>query len=338
MIARLMIVTLTPFVVIQLSYVILRIQQAKLATAERWWALGSFILCCLLFVGYSLYQVLDVTMQQRRLDKAKEALMWKRFIKTLSREVAEGAGAERWLLSYQLPHVMGGPANSLSRQKESGLSSARNIHRDSQDVPHGMTDAEISTESDEEERILPSHENSPGSTSHSAYDFAVPQRKFVIFFKATLYLLFGTGIVLIFADPIVKAISALGAAIQLSPFYISFVVTPAASNSSELFGTFAFAKKKTKKTISLVHSSLYGAVAMNNSISLGVFLAMIFFRQLKWNFSAETLVIAVVTISVGILAAWKVTIRTYHILWVSALYPLSILLIALLESPWIGWD
>jgi len=69
-----------------------------------------------------------------------------------------------------------------------------------------------------------------------------------------------------------------------------------------------------------------------------VFLAMIFFRQLKWDFSAETLVIAFVTLAVGLLASFKTTFRTYHIIWVLALYPISIAMVALLESPWVGWD
>jgi len=341
MIARLMIVTLLPYTAIQLSYIILRFQQVKLATAERWWALGSFIICCLLFVGYSVYQVLDVTMQQRRLDKAKEERMWNRFVRTLAGQVAGGGeNAESWLLSYQMPHVFNGSthnsqkykANSIRAKNKSDLHSPQVDKKKLLDPKYYESEVETDEESE-----VPSHAESP-TASQASFDDYVPKSAKRTGLRASAYLLGGTALVLLFADPMVKSIGALGNSINLSPFYISFVVTPVASNSSELFAAVAFAKKKTKKTTSLIHSALYGAVAMNNTISLGVFLAMIFFRQLKWDFSAETLVIAFVTLAVGLLASFKTTFRTYHIIWVLALYPISIAMVALLESPWVGWD
>jgi len=346
MIARLMIVTLLPYTAIQLSYIVLRFQKADLAAAERWWALGSFTLCCLLFVGYSVYQVLDVTMQQRKLDKAKEMRMWQRFVRTLSKQVAEGGNAEGWLLGYQMPHVLGDTGSRRSRRNTSSIGgSTRSKKRvrtmeDSkllQDKEKLLDDSATESDEEEDDGLQSDTQQSP-TASQGNFDTYIPKSKKRIGLRATMYLLLGTAIVLLFADPMVKAIAGLGNIINLSPFYISFVVTPAASNSSELFAAYIFSLKKTKKTTSLIHSALYGAVAMNNTISLGVFLAMIFFRELKWNFSAETLVIAFVCIVVGGLASFKTTIKTYHAIWVAALYPFSIVLIALLESPWIGWD
>jgi hypothetical protein len=40
--------------------------------------------------------------------------------------------------------------------------------------------------------------------------------------------------------------------INIDAFYIAFVLTPIASNASELFNVYFFSVKKTKKNISLV--------------------------------------------------------------------------------------
>lgn len=80
------------------------------------------------------------------------------------------------------------------------------------------------------------------------------------------YLAIGTTIVLLFADPMVKSISSLADTINVPAFYIAFIVTPFASNAPELFTAYAIAKKKTKKGLTLIHSSVYGSVAMNNTV------------------------------------------------------------------------
>lgn len=87
-----------------------------------------------------------------------------------------------------------------------------------------------------------------------------------VILRGLAYLFLGTALVLIFADPMVKSITNLALSLDVSPFYIAFVVTPAASNWSELYTAYTLAKKKTKKGISLIHSALCGAVTMNNTV------------------------------------------------------------------------
>lgn len=94
---------------------------------------------------------------------------------------------------------------------------------------------------------------------------------------------------------------------------------------------------------------------MNNTMCLGIFLALVFFKGIVWEFSAEVLSILFVTVVVGTIGKSLLFIRlewTHYVkclgaarnvipLWmgiiVAALYPLSIGLVALLESPAIGW-
>lgn len=48
----------------------------------------------------------------------------------------------------------------------------------------------------------------------------------------------GTLMVLLFSDPMVGVLSALGDAIGVQAFYISFILAPLASNASELLASF----------------------------------------------------------------------------------------------------
>ena len=65
-----------------------------------------------------------------------------------------------------------------------------------------------------------------------------------LFFFLTF--LTGSAIVLVFADSLVESISNLSDNINLSAFYIAFVVTPIASNASELYNTYYFASYQSQ--------------------------------------------------------------------------------------------
>ena len=50
---------------------------------------------------------------------------------------------------------------------------------------------------------------------------------------ACALMLAGTVIVTVFSDPMVDVLGNFGKAIHVSPFYVSFIVTPLASNAAE---------------------------------------------------------------------------------------------------------
>jgi hypothetical protein len=82
---------------------------------------------------------------------------------------------------------------------------------------------------------------------------------------------------------------------------------------------------------------IYGGVTLNNTMSLGVFLAIVYGRRLVWEFTAEVLTIALVTVIMGLAAS----IRKTFPLWISflalSLYPLSLALVAVLDYI-VGWE
>jgi hypothetical protein len=75
---------------------------------------------------------------------------------------------------------------------------------------------------------------------------------------------------------------------------------------------------------------------MKNTMCLGVFLAIVYSRQLVWDFSAEVVVIFFATLIMGCLAAFRTTFPLWMAYIGLALYPLSIVLVVFLDYV-CGW-
>lgn len=165
----------------------------------------------------------------------------------------------------------------------------------------------------------------------------VPLTRSQIIQSAILYMFGGALLVAIFADPMVDAISGFSTATGIPSFFVAFVVSPIASNASELVSSFVFALKKKKRTISLTYSQVYGAITMNNTLCLGVFLLLVYLRGLVWEFSSEVTVIIISTLVVGVVAATRRTFQTWLGWAVLLLYPFSLALVAFLDNV-LGWQ
>ncbi|XP_002985423.2 sodium/calcium exchanger NCL2 isoform X1 [Selaginella moellendorffii] len=157
-----------------------------------------------------------------------------------------------------------------------------------------------------------------------------------LYVEAILYLLSGSLLAAAFADPLVNSINGFAQASQIPPFFIAFVFTPLASNASELVSSISFAQKRRKRNISLTFSQIYGAVTMNNTLCLGIFLGLVYTRGLTWDFSSEVTAILITTFFVGVLGGSRMTFPSWLSLPVLVLYPLSIASIAFLDNV-LGW-
>lgn len=74
---------------------------------------------------------------------------------------------------------------------------------------------------------------------------------------------------------------------------------------------------------------------MNNTFCLSIFMALIYFRGLAWQYTAETIAIVVSQMLVGFLA-YTDTMTTARGLLILSIFPLSLLMVAGLES--VGFD
>ena len=166
-------------------------------------------------------------------------------------------------------------------------------------------------------------------------DLSPEEQQTAIKKRAFGMLALGTFLVILFSDPMVDVMQEIANRLGLSPFYVSFILAPLASNASEVIASQYYAAKKTRKTITVSLSALEGAASMNNTFCLSIFMALIFFRGLAWQYTAETIAIVLVQFIVASMVQRKVMYLS-HGLVILLVFPLSIVFVAALEA--FGFD
>jgi len=150
-------------------------------------------------------------------------------------------------------------------------------------------------------------------------------------------LLVGVALVSLFSDPMCDALDALTNKrnkphyIPINSFYVSFIVTPLCSNASELVSSLIFASRRKRDNATITYSQIFGACIMNNTLCLGIFMALVYFRELEWYYSAEVLVILVVQLCVGLISFQK-TYKVFLAFPVGCIYIISLVLVYVLEK------
>jgi Ca2+/Na+ antiporter len=145
-------------------------------------------------------------------------------------------------------------------------------------------------------------------------------------------LAWGTFLVTLFSDPMVDVINDFGSNVGINPFYISFCVTPIASNATEVLQSFTSAAEKTNNGFSVCASTLYGAATMNATFCLAIFYGLIYFRELDWNYTSEVSTILLVTLVVGIPGMMQDTFKMWWAVAVIVTFPVAVGLIYVLEN------
>merc|ERR1712160_224449 len=103
-------------------------------------------------------------------------------------------------------------------------------------------------------------------------DLSPEEQQTAIKLRAFKMLSIGTLMVVYFSDPMVDVMQEIAVKAQIPPFYVSFVLAPLASNSSEVVASMFYAAKKTRKTMTVSLSALEGAACMNNTFCLCIFM------------------------------------------------------------------
>ncbi|KAA8526784.1 hypothetical protein F0562_008987 [Nyssa sinensis] len=371
--ARIMAISVIPFVVVQLP-------QAFLSTSGRHLVvLISMILSLLLLVSYCLYQVFQPRIQSRRLAYVKHkhvisGLLKHLRMRSMGKLIKEDGSPNKEILQKLFKTIDADSDGNISKAELKALVVGirfEEINLDEDDAVEklmkafdtsrdGQIDLDEFTQGikkwfEEATQSGVTLEPDFGTITHltnlheetkKEYSLLVDHRDEAVesienprwtTFKAVLLLLLGTVIAAAFADPLVDAVDNFSSATSIPSFFISFIALPLATNSSEAVSAIIFASRKKKRSASLTFSELYGAVTMNNLLCLAVFLALVYVRGLTWDFSSEVLVILIVCIVMGAFASFR---RTFP-LWTSSiaflLYPFSLALVYVLDYVF-GWS
>lgn len=82
---------------------------------------------------------------------------------------------------------------------------------------------------------------------------------------------------------------------------------------------------------------IYGRVTINTTLCLGVFLAVIYIKKLKWEFSSELLIVLLICIIVSLFTSFRITFPLWTCLVAYILYPLSLVTVYILDHVF-GWS
>ncbi|KAL0305671.1 UNVERIFIED_CONTAM: Sodium/calcium exchanger NCL1 [Sesamum radiatum] len=144
------------------------------------------------------------------------------------------------------------------------------------------------------------------------------------FIMSVFQVLAGILMLTFLGGPLMTSILQLSYAMRLSSFSISFVIVPLAMNARTAITALLPAKQKNERSASLTFSEIYGGVIMNNIAGLTTLLAIVFAKELTWDFSAEVLTILVVCAIIGILAYSCNTYPLWTCILAFFLYPFSL--------------
>lgn len=156
------------------------------------------------------------------------------------------------------------------------------------------------------------------------------------FNKSVLQVLLGIAILTLCAKPLVISIEDFSNAVGIPSFLIPFVMVPLALNARMAMAAIFPASQKSSKTASLTFSEIYGGVIMNNILGMATLLAVVCIKDLRWNYSAEVLIILVVCSVIGLLAFFSTIYPLWTCLLAFSLYPFSVALLYLFECVF-GW-
>merc|ERR1719399_172258 len=162
-------------------------------------------------------------------------------------------------------------------------------------------------------------------------DLSPEEQQSAIKARACWMMGFGTVLVPVFSDPAVGVLGDIGKRLNVSAFYISFVLAPLASNASELVAAYNYGCKKTQAMMSISLSTLLGAGCMNNTFCLAIFFMLIWKQRLTWNYTAEVTSIIFIQLVVGLFAMKKVQMVTDSII-VLLMYPTSIIIVWAMQN------
>eukprot|EP00656_Telonema_subtile_P002920 TRINITY_DN11341_c0_g1_i2.p1 TRINITY_DN11341_c0_g1~~TRINITY_DN11341_c0_g1_i2.p1 ORF type:complete len:521 (-),score=172.96 TRINITY_DN11341_c0_g1_i2:181-1743(-) len=157
------------------------------------------------------------------------------------------------------------------------------------------------------------------------------ERERKILKRAFVLMSWGLLLIILFSDPMVDVMFEVGNRMNIKSFYVAFVLAPVASNASEVMAAYLYGSKKTVIGTTTACETLVGAAIMNNTFVLAVFLFVVVIKDLKWEYTAETLSILIVE-AIMFLYTRKKTQRLIDGFVILSLYPLAMGLVAFFEE------
>eukprot|EP00111_Clytia_hemisphaerica_P008436 TCONS_00024625-protein len=293
-------------------------------------ALATFVLCLCGLAGYTIYSVFDSKRNERRARLHKEEMAQRHVLHALivmaNKQTFKSPKASR-----ATTDVEDGDPDASKEEENEAISKK---YFKAWHMKKG-----VRKHQEESDALLSDERSSAASSDDEGTPESDPEKedsKLVMSAKCVVMLLSGVALVTVFSDPMCDVLAAMTntnnmSYIPISSFYISFVITPFCSNASEFVSSLIFASKKTRENATMTFSQLFGAATMNNTMCLAVFMALVYFKDLKWYYGAEVMCIVIVQWIVGFISLAR-TYKVWMAIPVAVTYVFCIVLTWLLEN------
>ncbi|XP_022893246.1 sodium/calcium exchanger NCL2-like [Olea europaea var. sylvestris] len=361
--ARIMVITLVPLIILQLVKVFP-------SSGRRAIILIALIITAGLLIAYISYQVFQPWIQNRRFEHLMYKYAKDKLLKLLTRNGRPNTQKIQDLFNRVDRNRNGSVSEAELRVFFLGLKLNDDDLSTEKDVEDIMESFDITGDAginrDEFVTVMtklvndfsektpgPKHRNAASSntkntseaqqsllannTSTTATPSTTASNVWVKFLTAAFFLIFGSGMLLVLAQPLITSVVSFSQAVNLSSFAVSYLAIPLAMNYRVAVSSIGSASRKSQRSISLTLSSLYGAVYMNNVIGLIVFLAPVYVRNLSSDVSAEVVVLLVVCILMTFFTSCCTIFHRWTSYVVLLLYPISLVSVYVLTSV-LGWS
>ncbi|KAI3703742.1 hypothetical protein L1987_73936 [Smallanthus sonchifolius] len=310
--ARLMLVSMIPFLILQLPPII------NSPSVARVIVLIALIISLSFFIAYIVYQ--NKLLKLLSINGKANVQLIKNLYKELDKNhdgKVTSAELKTLLMGIQVQ-----ADGELSQDLVDRIMDQLDITGDD-----SIQEDEFVRNADEEqqEALIPKDPNVNAQTSVWEY------------LEASALILIGIVVTILIARPLITNIANFATDAHVPSFFIPYFVIPCAIGIPRLLSTIASASQKTQRAASLTLSQIYSGLFMSNMSSLSTFLLTVYIKDVAWDVSAEVLVVLVVCVVMGIFTST----RTVFPLWTGFVgylfYLISILMLYLLTVVW-GWS
>ncbi|GKA73717.1 sodium/calcium exchanger NCL2 [Tanacetum coccineum] len=324
--ARIMLVSLIPFVILQLPQII------NSTSVTRVIVLVTLIITLSLLLAYIVYQIFQPWIQNRRFDYVRQKFVKNKLLKLLSTNGKANvklikdlyaeldknhdgkvttAELKTLLLGIQLEadgHISDDLVERVMDQLDT--SGDEFIQEDEfiRIIKKWLQDARKSLSKNDYNPLSFFTKSQVGTTDEEQQEALIPKTTKTANAQATIWdyiealalVLLGTAVTALVALPLIMNVSSFASQANVPSFLIPYFIIPCAINIPRLLSTIASASQKTQRAASLTLSQIYSGVYMSNLSSLSTFLLTVYIRNLAWDVTAEVLVVLLICGVMGV--------------------------------------
>jgi len=121
--------------------------------------------------------------------------------------------------------------------------------------------------------------------------------------KGVAYLVFGGGLIFLFSEPFINAVSEISTIANVNPILLAFFLAPVASEMPEILESISLSRKGKIQNINIAVSNLMGGTMSKTTLLCGIFCYSGVYYNFLWESPNYTLSMVLISICTTLSAA-----------------------------------